>query len=52
MDANLDTYKDSNNSLWFDSHSEFSLPDENMGKNVIFGADMSSSVHIIRENVT
>ena len=52
-DANLDAYKDSNNSLWFDSHPEFSLPDENMGKNVIiFGADMSSSVHIIRENVT
>ena len=30
----------------FDSSSEFSLPDGSMGKNVIiFGADMSSSVH-------
>ena len=28
-------------------HSEFSLPDASMGKNVIiFGVDMSSSVHI------
>ena len=31
----------------FDSLSEFSLPDGSMGKNVIiFGVDMSSSVHI------
>ena len=31
----------------FDSHTEFSLPDGSMGKNVIiFGADMSSSGHI------
>ena len=27
-------------------HIEFSLPDSCIGKNVIFGIDMSSSVHI------
>ena len=33
--------------IGFDSRSKFSLPDGSMGKNVIiFGADMSSSVHI------
>ena len=31
----------------FDSRSEFSLPDDSMGKTfIIFGADMSSPVHI------
>ena len=31
----------------FDSHSEFSIPDDSMEKNVIiFGTDMSSSVYI------
>ena len=31
----------------FYSHSEFSLPDGSMGKNVIiFGVDMSSPVHV------
>ena len=33
--------------IGFDLHSEFLLPDSSMGKNVIiFGVDMSSSVHI------
>ena len=33
--------------IGFDSRSEFSLPDDTMGKNVIiFGTDMSSSVHV------
>ena len=33
--------------IGFDSRSEFSLPDGSMGKNIIiFGVDMSSSVHI------
>ena len=33
--------------IWFDSHSEFSLPDGSIGKYVInFADDMSSSVHI------
>ena len=32
----------------FDSHSEFLLPDGSMARNVtIFGADMSSSVHVL-----
>ena len=35
----------------FDSRSEFLFTDRSMGKNVIiFGADMSSSVHINNEN--
>ena len=43
----LDKYKYSGYGIGFDSHSEFSLPDGSMGKDVIiFGADMSSSVHI------
>ena len=34
-----------------DSRSEFLLPDGSMGKNVIvFGADMSSSVHTDNKN--
>ena len=33
--------------IGFISHSEFSLPDRSVGKNIItFGVDMSSSVHI------
>ena len=32
--------------MGFNLHSEVSLPDGSMGKNVIYGADMSSSVHI------
>ena len=45
--ADLDKYKYSGYDIGFDFRSEFSLPVDNMGKNVIiFGADMSSSVHI------
>ena len=45
--ADLDKYKYSDYAIRFDSHSEFSLSDGTMRKNVIiFGADMSSSVHI------
>ena len=45
--ADPDKYKYSGYSIGFDSCSEFSFTDGNMGKNVItFGADMSSSVHI------
>ena len=45
--ADLDKYKYSVYGKRFDSRSEFSLPDGTMRKNVIiFGADMSSSVHI------
>ena len=45
--TDLDKYKHSSYGIGFDSHSEFLLPDSSMGKNVIiFGADMSSSVHI------
>ena len=45
--ADLDKYKYSGYGTGFDSHSEFLLCDGSMWKNVIiFGADMSSSVHI------
>ena len=45
--ADLDKYIYSGHGIGFDSYSEFSLPDCSMGKNVIiFGADISSSVHI------
>ena len=45
--ADLDKYKYSGYSIGSDSHSELSLPDYTMGKNgIIFGADLSSSVHI------
>ena len=34
-----------------DAHSQFSLPDGSWGKNfIIFGADMTSSVHIDNKN--
>ena len=40
-------YRHSCYGIGFDSLSEFSFTDRSMGKNVIiFGADMSSSVHI------
>ena len=49
--ADPDKYKYSGYSIGFDSCSEFSFTDGNMGKNVItFGADMSSSVHIDKKN--
>ena len=42
-----DKFKCSGYGIGLDSRSEFSLSDGSMGKNVvIFGADMSSSVHI------
>ena len=45
--ADPDKYKYSGYGIGFDSRSEFSLPDGTMGRNVIiFGADMSSSVHV------
>ena len=46
-----DKYKYSLYSIGFDSRSEFPLQIGTMGKNVvIFGADMSSSVHIDNKN--
>ena len=42
-----DKYVNSGYGTVFDSRSEFSLPDGSVGENVIiFGVDMSSSVHI------
>ena len=42
-----DKYVNSGYGTVFDSRSEFSLPDGRVGENVIiFGVDMSSSVHI------
>ena len=49
--ADLDKYKYSNDDMRFDSRSEFSFTDGSIGKNVIiFGADMSSSVHFDNKN--
>ena len=45
---NADLYKYKCRSLGFDSRSKFSFTDAGVGKYVIiFGADMSSSVHIL-----
>ena len=45
--ADPDKYLYSGYGIGFNSCSEFSLPDGSMGKNVIiFGVDISSSVHI------
>ena len=45
--ADPDKYKYSGYGIGFDSRSQFSFIDGSMGKNVIvFGADMSSSVHV------
>ena len=45
--ADPDKYKYSSYGIGFDSHSQFLFTDGSMGKNVIiFGADMSSSVHV------
>ena len=45
--ADPDKYVYTSYGIEFNSASEFSLPDGSMGKHVIiFGADMSSSVHI------
>ena len=49
--ADPDKCKYSGYGIGFDSRSEFSLPDGNLGKNVIiFGVDMSSSVNIDNKN--
>ena len=43
----LDKYKYTGYGIGFDSRSEFLFTDESYGKNVIiFGGDMSSSVHV------
>ena len=45
--ADLDKYKYSGYGIGFDSRSEFSFTNGIMGRNgIIFGADMSSSVHV------
>ena len=45
--VDLDKYKFTGYGIGFDSCGEYSLPDGSLGKNVIiFGVDMSSSVHI------
>ena len=45
--ADPDEHKYSGYGIGFDSRSEFSLPDESYGKNVIiFGVYMSSTVHV------
>ena len=45
--ADSDKYVRSGYDIGFSLHSEFSLPDDSVGKNaIIFGVDMSSSVHI------
>ena len=47
----LDKYNYSGYGIGFDSRSEFSLPDGTMGKKfIIFGADMSSYMHIDNKN--
>ena len=49
--AELDKYKYSSYCIGFDSRSEFSFTDGNIGKNlIIFGAYMSSFVHIYNKN--
>ena len=50
--ADLDKYKYSGYGIGFDSCSKFSSTDGSVGKNVIiFGGDMSSSVHMNNENI-
>ena len=47
-----DKYKYSGYGLGFDSRSEFLFTDRSMGRNaIIFGADMSSSVHVDNKNM-
>ena len=51
MNADLDKYKYSGYDIGFDSRSEFLFTDGSLGKNVIiFGVDMSSSVHSGNKN--
>ena len=50
--ADPDKYKYSGYSIEFDSRSELSFMDGSMGRNVIiFGADMSISVHVDNKNL-
>ena len=49
--ANPNKYSYSGYGIVFDSHSSFSIPNCDWGKNVIiFGVDMSSSVHANNKN--
>ena len=49
--ADPDKYKYSGYGIRFDSRSEFSLSEGSMRRNtIIFGADMSSSVHVDNKN--
>ena len=49
--ADPDKYKYSGYGIRFDSRSEFSLSKGSMRRNaIIFGADMSSSVHVDNKN--
>ena len=49
--ADLDKYKYSGYGIGFDSRSEFLFTNRSFGKNgIIFGADMSSCVHIDNKN--
>ena len=49
--TDLDKYKYSGYGIGFNSHSKIIFADGNFGKYVIiFGADMSSSVHIDNKN--
>ena len=49
--ADPDKYKYSGYGIRFDSRSEFSLSEGSMRRNaIIFGADMSSSVHVGNKN--
>ena len=49
--ADLDKYKYRGYGIGFDERLEFSLLDGSMGRNVIiFGSDMSSSVHVDKNN--
>ena len=49
--ADLDKYKYLGYSIVFDSRSKFSFEVGSFGKNVIiFGADVSSSIHIDNKN--
>ena len=49
--ADLDKYKYSSYSIGFDSRSEFLFTDGKLGRNaIIFGGDMSSSVHVNNKN--
>ena len=44
--VDIDQYKYSGNGIWFDRKGEFSFGNGFDGNIKIFGADMSSSVHV------